>query len=295
MSDIETHQDSEPTEVFDLDDLPYDEEDEDGDGDGSSGKGGGGKSPKRYRVIVEPFLEFADDPTLSPEENAERKLRLLATAPMSILVPGASSFASENDLSRKIFMVDIGQANGEATASDMADPNFVDKRDALQRQRRTLFGLPHPSLVLSGSIALASVMATAFAGFAASVAGKKPGEKISKKGKGAESKKAKLLDFSLDKESAFSAKDDPYKSYKIADEIGAHLGVLEHATIETVTEMVEVKRTALSFDSLSSYFDYLAEMAKAPVLKVDLKDGKGGAAEQSDAPISPWHEYSPIK
>lgn len=294
MSEIETHQDDNSADSYDLEDLPFDEEDDDEDGEEGSGKGGG-KAPRRYRVIVEPFLDFADDPSLSPEENAERKLRLLATAPMSILVPGASSFASENDLSRKIFMVDVGQVNGEATASDMADPDFVDKRDALQRKRRTMFGLPHPSLVLSGSIALASTIAAAFAGFAATVTGKKPGEKSSNKNKGAESKRAKLLDFSLDKESAFATKDDPYKSDQPHEEVGMHLGVLEHATIETVTEMVEVKRTAISFDNLSSYFDYLSEVAKSPVLKVSLKEGKGGATEKSDAPTSPWHEFSPIK
>ncbi|MDD3020968.1 MAG: hypothetical protein PHX61_08340 [Alphaproteobacteria bacterium] len=303
------NKDREPSDEYELDELVYDEEGEDGDeGDeeGSSGKGGG-KSPRRYRVMVEPFLDFADDPTLSPEENAERKLRLLAISPISILVPGASSFASENDLSRKLFMVDIGQANGEASARDIADPDFVDKRDALQRQRRTLFGLPHPSLVLSGGVALASSMVAAFSGFASSVIGKSSQDKSAKKSGSPESKKAKLLNFSAEKETAFgSSKDDMFGSGKDynPDKPDAHLTegssvqnfgeMLEHVMVETVTQKIEVTRTALSFDSLASFFNYLSEKAKAPVMKVKIKEG-GKAGSNVEGPTSPWQDLNPTR
>lgn len=309
-------------EPFDLDDLPFDEEDDE-EGEGASGKGGGKSPKKRYRVFVDhPFLDFADDPNLSAEENAERKLRLLAISPNSILVPGASAFASENDLSRKIFMVDVGQKNGESRLSDMADPDFVDKRDALQRERRTLFGLPHPSLVLSGSMALASAMMAAFSNLAGAISGKNNPEK-GQKAQGADKKKAKLFDFSQDKESLFGGpKEKEYVAEKAlsgaqpdftAEQFGEFL---EHAAVEEVTEFVEVKRTALSFDSLPAYFNYLSEMAKAPVLRVNLgkeagvdrdqkgkggkggkgdKTGKGGTGDMSDAPTVPWQDFNPAR
>ena len=298
-----------PSGEYELDDLMYDaegegDEDEDEDGDGASGKGGG-KSPHKYRVIVEPFLDFADDPSLTPEENSERKLRLLAVSPMSIMVPGASSFASENDLSRKIFLADIGKANGEISARDIADPDLIDKLDGRQRHRRTLFGLPHPSLVLSGGVALASAMVAAFAGFASNVTGKSSPEAAEKKSAKAESKKSKLLDFTADKESAFgSAKDDPYASKKsfdadrpeaVLDSSMPDFGdMLEHVTVETVTQQIEVSRTALSFDSLSSFFNYLSERAKAPVVKVNLKEG-GKAGSAVEGPFVPWQDLGPIR
>ncbi len=290
-----------PSDEYALDDLPYDEEDEGGDEEGSSGKGGG-KSPRRYRVMVEPFLDFADDPTLSPEENAERKLRLLAISPFSILVPGASSFASENDLSRKLFMVDVGQANGEASARDIADPDFVDKREALQKHRRTLFGLPHPSLILSGGAALASSMVAAFSGFASSVTGKPSQDKSAKAGK-SDSKKSKLMKFSAEKESAFgSSKDDMFGSKKEfnPDKLDASHSIqefgemLEHVTVETITQQIEVTRTALSFDNLASFFNYLSERAKAPVMKVKIKEG-GKAGSNVEGPTSPWQDLNPTR
>ncbi|MBL8640130.1 MAG: hypothetical protein JNK24_07250 [Alphaproteobacteria bacterium] len=144
---------------YDLEELPFDtEEDEDGEGGGRSGKAGegGGQRPRAYRVMVEKFLDFADDPSLSPEENAERKLRLLALSPGSQLTIGASAYASENDLSSRIFMVDVGRRTGEAALSDMADPDFIDKRDFLQRMRRKLMNIAQPSLILSGLAALAN-------------------------------------------------------------------------------------------------------------------------------------------
>lgn len=144
---------------YDLEELPFDtEDDEDGEGGGRSGKAGegGGQRPRAYRVMVEKFLDFADDPSLSPEENAERKLRLLALSPGSQLTIGASAYASENDLSSRIFMVDVGRRTGEAALSDMADPDFIDKRDFLQRMRRKLMNIAQPSLILSGLAALAN-------------------------------------------------------------------------------------------------------------------------------------------
>lgn len=290
---------------YDLDQLPFDDERaEDDEGDGSGSGSGDGKSPKRkYRIIVEPFLDFADDPALSPEENTERKLRLLAISPMSVLVPGASSFASENDLSRRIFMADVGQFNREIAANDIADPDLIRKLDERQRERRTLLGLPHPALVLSGSMALASAMVGLFAGIAAKVTGKEQGANPKKS---TESRKAKLKDFSSEKESAFgglkdksydglSEKDTPVLGHEGAVAESAFGEMLDHVTITTVTEQIDVTRTALDFDSLSSFFNFLSEIAKAPVLRVALKDKAGGGSKQVDAPTVPWQDFTPNK
>ena len=294
------------TDSYDLDQLPFDDEREEDDEEGSGSSSGDGKSPKKkYRIIVEPFLDFADDPELSPEENTERKLRLLAISPMSILVPGASSFASENDLSRRIFMADVGQFNREIAANDIADPDLIKKLDERQRERRTLMGLPHPALVLSGSMALASAMVGLFAGIAAKVTGK-DGDPSSKKKSEVKSKKDKLKAFSSDKESAFGGlKDKAYdglsdKELSIPGHEGAQsdaaLGeILDHVTVTTVTEQIEVTRTALDFDSLSSFFNFLSEIVKAPVLKVALKDKAGGGSKQVDAPSVPWQDFTPNK
>lgn len=294
------------TDSYDLDQLPFDDErEEDEDGDGGSGSGDGKSPKKRYRIIVEPFLDFADDPDLSPEENTERKLRLLAISPMSILVPGASSFASENDLSRRIFMADVGRFNGEIAANDIADPDLINKLDERQRERRTLMGLPHPALVLSGSMALASAMVGLFAGLAAKVTGK-DGDPSSKKKSDVKSKKDKLKAFSSDKESAFGGlKDKAYDGLSDKDMgVSGHEGaatdaalgeILDHMTMTTVTEQIEVTRTALDFDSLSSFFNFLSEIVKAPVLKVALKDKAGGGTKQADAPTVPWQDFTPNK
>lgn len=282
----DTNTDTDMAGDYDLEELPFDSDGnrEEEDGDSSSG-GAGGKHPHRYRVIVEPFLDFADDPALSDEENAERKLRLLAISPISVLVPGASSFASENDLSRKIFMADVGRSNGEMSARDIADPDLVSHLDEKMRKRRTLFGLPHPSLILSGGVALATAAWAAFTGFSGGENPKPSAEKAQKKDQG---KNAKLLDFSAGKESAFSSKsDDSYKGGIFPDSHVMQDPILEHATIETFKQQVEITRTALDFDSLSSFFNFLSERAKAPVFKVKLQDG-GKAGADVGGPYVPW-------
>ena len=309
------HDDTNPDDLdlpeYDLEELLFDEERDDDDEDGSDGKGGsGGKGRKKYRIIVEPFLDFADDPSLSPEENAERKLRLLAISPVSVLVPGASSFASENDLSRKIFMADVGKANGEASVTDIADPDFVDKRDALQAKRRTMFGLPHPSLVLSGGAALMSSMAGALASFASAVTGKSNPEKAAKKAAKTEAKKAKLLDFSAEKESFGFSSDDGLSS-DVSYNPERPDAVHDHSSTEFSENLqhrdddaslnTSHQKAAIVFKSLSNYFSYLSEKAKNPVQSVNLskkddKSGKGGkAGSDAGGPSSPWQDLNPIK
>ncbi len=296
--------------VFDTErDDEDDEDDEDGDGDGKGGSGGKGR--KKYRIIVEPFLDFADDPSLSPEENAERKLRLLAISPVSVLVPGASSFASENDLSRKIFMADVGQKNGEASVTDIANPDFIKERDDLQHLRRTMFGIPHPSLILSSGAALMSSIASALGSFASAVTGKAKPEKSANKSQKSDVKKAKLLDFSAEKESFGFGKDDGFGSdedFNPEDPDAA----LETASVpdfgdnfehtESTTLNTDHHKAAIVFKSLSSYFSYLSEKAKNPVQSVDLSkktDGKGGkggkAGSNAAGPSSPWQDLNPIK
>ncbi|MDY0029555.1 MAG: hypothetical protein RBR86_06395 [Pseudobdellovibrionaceae bacterium] len=308
-SSFETDEIDYELEEFVFDTERDDEDDDDGDDDGKSGKGGKGR--KKYRIIVEPFLDFADDPSLSPEENAERKLRLLAISPVSVLVPGASSFASENDLARKIFMADVGQRNGEASVSDIANPDFVKERDELQHRRRTLFGIPHPSLVLSSGAALMSSIASALGSFASAVTGKSKPDKSANKSQKSEVKKAKLLDFSAEKETFGFSKDDEYgvgKDYNPDDpdaalktsatpDFGDNFEHQENTSLNT-----DHHKAAIVFKSLSSYFSYLSEKAKNPVQSVDLSkksDGKGGkggkAGSNAAGPSNPWQDLNPIK
>lgn len=210
-------------EEYELEELPFDtDESEEGEGGGRSGKSGegGGQNPRKYRVMPEKFLDFADDPNLTLEENAERKLRLLAMAPNSQLTIGASAYASENDLSSRIFMVDIGRRTGEAALSDMADPHFIDKRDILQRMRRKLANIAHPSLMLSGLIALGNRFSEKSGFNGTSSKGKNKAKKLANKlaqslaiaaGKAAD----RFKSFLDDKESMFSG-DTPKEPSTLA-------------------------------------------------------------------------------
>lgn len=281
-----------------MDDLPFDAEAESdgGDDEGEATGGGDSKSPRKYRVMIEPFLDFADDPTLSEEENVERKLRLLSISPISILVPGASSFASENDLSRKIFMAEVGRANGEMSGRAIADPDIISKLDARMNERRTLFGLPRPSMILAGGAALAQIVVAAFTGMIAKAP--KKSDPAVKAGQTDPKRKAKLLDFSLGKESAFGAAPDDKLAAKGAnhkpDLDASAVDILSHATIETVAAPDARPHTALDFDSLSSFFNFLSERAKSPVLTVRIKEG-GKSGSQVEGPATPWQEYNPIR
>lgn len=131
------------------------EDDEDDKTDTSSGDGGGGKGLGQYKVVLDPLIDFADDADLSEEENTIAKLRKLSIAPMSLLVSGGSSFASENDLGRKVFMADVGLINKEITGRDIADPKFFNILDIKQAERRILLGIKTLDEIVTGAVGAA--------------------------------------------------------------------------------------------------------------------------------------------
>lgn len=130
------------------------EEDEEEDDDSSSGKGEGGGS-KKYKVFLDPILDFSEDEALSDAENAEAKLRKFEISSMSFLVSGASGFASENDLSRKAFMANVAKTNKEITTRDIASPKLFKNLDEKQAERRARFGIRTLDEIVSGAIGAA--------------------------------------------------------------------------------------------------------------------------------------------
>lgn len=131
-----------------------DEDDEEGDGTSSSGDAGG-RIPRKYKVFLDPILNFSEDEALSDEENAVEKIRKFEISSMSFLVAGASGFASENDLSRKAFMAKVGRVNQEIASRDIADPELFKKLDTKQQDRRSRFGLHTLDEIVSGAIGAA--------------------------------------------------------------------------------------------------------------------------------------------
>lgn len=136
--------------------LPEDEEDDDDDDDDDSSSGeGGGKGLGKYKVVLDPILDFSDDTDLSEEENTISKLRKLSLAPMSMLAHGGSSFASENDLSRKVFMAEVALFNQEIKPRDIADPKLFKNLDTKQVERRKLFGIKTLDEIVTGAVGAA--------------------------------------------------------------------------------------------------------------------------------------------
>lgn len=128
-----------------------DESDEDESGEGKSG----GKGLGKYKVVLDPFLDFSDDMRLSEDEQVAAKLRKLDIAPISTLVSGASAFASENDLSRKVFMAKVGVVNSEIQARDIASPGLFKFLDGRAAERRSLFGIKTLDEIVTGAIGAA--------------------------------------------------------------------------------------------------------------------------------------------
>ena len=129
------------------------DEEEDEDDESSSGEAGGG--PKKYRVFLDPILDFSEDDELTSEENAADKLQKFEISSMSMLVSGASAFASENDLSRKAFMAKVAVTNKEIQTRDIADPKLFQKLDDKQAERRAKFGIRTLDEIVSGAIGAA--------------------------------------------------------------------------------------------------------------------------------------------
>lgn len=135
-----------------------DDDDDESEGDGSGGDGKGGPRTKDYEVILDPFLDFSEDPELSEHENALKKLDQLGISPMSLLVSGGSAFASENDLSRKVFMAGVGLVNLEIKARDIADPKLIIKLDGKQAERRAIFGIKTLDEIVTGAVGSAAAL-----------------------------------------------------------------------------------------------------------------------------------------
>ncbi len=132
-------------------------ETEEEDDESSSGDGGG-EGSRKYRVFLDPILDFSEDDALSDEENAAEKLRKFEISSMSFLAAGASAFASENDLSRKAFMAKVAQTNKEIATRDIADPKLFTKLDEKQAERRARFGIHTLDEIVSGAIGAAGAV-----------------------------------------------------------------------------------------------------------------------------------------
>ncbi len=133
------------------------EDDEDDDDDSSSGEGGSG-GPKKYKVFLDPIIDFSEDEELSDAENAEAKLKKFEISSMSFLVSGASGFASENDLSRKAFMANVAKTNKEITTRDIANPKLFKNLDDKQAERRSRFGIRTLDEIVSGAVEAAGAV-----------------------------------------------------------------------------------------------------------------------------------------
>lgn len=142
-----------PTDIMPAADEYTREDDDDEEGD-ASGEGGG--DSRKYKVMLEPLVEYAANENLPDDEKAQHTLNRLDVASMSLLVKGASGFASENDLSRKTFMAKIGMVNGEITARDIAHPKLFHLLDARAAERRLKHGIKTLDEIVSGAISSAS-------------------------------------------------------------------------------------------------------------------------------------------
>lgn len=141
----------------DKDSLPMpssQQDDDDGDDSSSSGSGEGGGQGG----IKSPILDFSDRPDLSRDENDRAKLDKLGRAPMSSMAVGATAFASENDLTRRVFMAEIGLRNLEMRAQDLANPRLIELLDQKQAERRALFGIKTLDDMISGAASAAGAV-----------------------------------------------------------------------------------------------------------------------------------------
>lgn len=142
--------------------APASDDEDTEDGDDESGEGGDGgkglKSSRNYDVVLQSILDFANDDSLSEEENDKAKLEKLGIAPMSVLATGASAFASENDLSRKVFMARVGLFNLEIKPRDIANPQLIKLLDEKQAGRRRIFGIQTLDEIVTGAIGAAGMM-----------------------------------------------------------------------------------------------------------------------------------------
>lgn len=127
-------------------------EDDDEEDDSESSGEGDGSGSRKYKVFLDPIIDFSEDEDLSDAENAASKLEKFEVSSMSFLVSGASAFASENDLSRKAFMAKVAVTNKEITTRDIANPKLFKDLDDKQAERRKRFGIQTLDEIVSGAI-----------------------------------------------------------------------------------------------------------------------------------------------
>jgi hypothetical protein len=125
-----------PPSIFadEVDEKRRDEEDE--EGDSSSSGDDGGRKPADDKVKID--HRYIDDYLAEDiyEEGWLDKLKSLALMPFSLIMPGASALAAENDLSRRLMMGRFGLFNKQIMPHDMADPNLIERLEERFQERR---------------------------------------------------------------------------------------------------------------------------------------------------------------
>lgn len=111
--------------------LAEDQEDEEGKGGDGKKSGGGGKQPN-VRI---PGKNEEDLSEYDSESLIER-LKMLVWAPFSSMVPGASSFESEHDLKRTLFLGQLGLMTNQIDPHDIADPKLIDRLEQRNQERQ---------------------------------------------------------------------------------------------------------------------------------------------------------------
>lgn len=278
-----------------VDVLETDEDDE--DGDSSSGEGGSkDRRSKKYEVILDPLLEFKDDLSLDEDENALSKLRKLGLAPMSLLVSGQTAYASENDLSRKVFMAEVGLINLEIKPYDIADPKLFQKLDGKQAERRALFGIKTLDDIVAGAVgAAAAVVGIVSASVADYVKDKREERKVSRQIRDFESGKeiyALDSDDALEARSSMEAAEFPVQDNqgddmddrareRLMDLLDSQSGIQNFDSYADSIEAAEARRLGLQaaghtdpMKDLSGLFNVISSITLADMVqKVELADG----------------------
>lgn len=125
--------------------LPIDADEENKDGEegdeeeGEGGKKSGGTGGKKPAVDAKEILLEEENLEEYDSEKLIEKLKMLVWAPFSTMVPGASSFESENDLKRKMFLGQVGLMTNQIHPADIADPDLISKLEQRNQMRQEIF------------------------------------------------------------------------------------------------------------------------------------------------------------
>lgn len=249
------------------------EDDEDEDDDSSSGEGGSGGS-KKYKVFLDPIIDFSEDDELSDAENAAEKLKKFEISSMSFLVSGASGFASENDLSRKAFMAKVAITNKEISTRDIANPKLFKSLDDKQAERRSRFGIRTLDEIVSGAVdAAGAAIAMVSSSVSEYVKEKKEARKASRLAQNFEEGKEV---YALDSEDDYASRSSlETADFPVQDFQGDELVAMERDRLYDDLS----RRTQFDLDdgkiTYSQAFNILADiilLEKQPVRTVQLSD-----------------------